>query len=152
MEQLATRRQRGQGLIAGINAHRSSNGLEPFVLNRDEAYIGVLIDDLVTKGVDEPYRMFTSRAEYRILLRQDDADMRLTPRGYEIGLATKERYDLMLSKKEARDKIIEFLEKFTAKAALINPYLESLNLSPSPSVCQVEGPCSPSAIDDYDAC
>lgn len=120
----------GQGLIAGINAHRSSNGLEPFVLNRDEAYIGVLIDDLVTKGVDEPYRMFTSRAEYRILLRQDDADMRLTPRGYEIGLATKERYDLMLSKKEARDKIIEFLEKFTAKAALINPYLESLNLSP----------------------
>ena len=120
----------GQGLIAGINAHRSSNGLEPFVLNRDEAYIGVLIDDLVTKGVDEPYRMFTSRAEYRILLRQDDADMRLTPRGYEIGLATKERYDLMLSKKEARDKIIEFLEKFTAKATLINPYLESLNLSP----------------------
>lgn len=120
----------GQGLIAGINAHRSSNGLEPFVLNRDEAYIGVLIDDLVTKGVDEPYRMFTSRAEYRILLRQDDADMRLTPRGYEIGLATKERYDLMLSKKEARDKIIEFLEKFTSKAALINPYLESLNLSP----------------------
>ena len=120
----------GQGLIAGINAHRSSNGLEPFVLNRDEAYIGVLIDDLVTKGVDEPYRMFTSRAEYRILLRQDDADMRLTPRGYEIGLATKERYDLMLSKKEARDKIIEFLEKFTAKAALINPYLESMNLSP----------------------
>lgn len=119
----------GQGLIAGINAHRSSNGLEPFVLNRDEAYIGVLIDDLVTKGVDEPYRMFTSRAEYRILLRQDDADMRLTPRGYEIGLATKERYDLMLSKKEARDKIIEFLEKFTAKAALINPYLESMNLS-----------------------
>ena len=74
--------------------------------------------------------MFTSRAEYRILLRQDDADMRLTPRGYEIGLATKERYDLMLSKKEARDKIIEFLEKFTAKATLINPYLESLNLSP----------------------
>lgn len=120
----------GQGLIAGINAHRSSNGLDPFVLNRDEAYIGVLIDDLVTKGVDEPYRMFTSRAEYRILLRQDDADMRLTPRGYEIGLATKERYDLMLSKKEARDKIIEFLEKFTAKAALINPYLESMNLSP----------------------
>lgn len=120
----------GQGLIAGINAHRSSNGLDPFVLNRDEAYIGVLIDDLVTKGVDEPYRMFTSRAEYRILLRQDDADMRLTPRGYEIGLATKERYDLMLSKKEARDKIIEFLEKFTAKAAFINPYLESMNLSP----------------------
>lgn len=120
----------GQGLIAGINAHRSSNGLDPFVLNRDEAYIGVLIDDLVTKGVDEPYRMFTSRAEYRILLRQDDADMRLTPRGYEIGLATKDRYDLMLSKKEARDKIIEFLEKFTAKAALINPYLESMNLSP----------------------
>lgn len=90
----------GQGIIAGINAHQKCWGKQEFVLSRDEAYIGVLIDDLVTKGVDEPYRMFTSRAEYRILLRQDDADARLTPKGYEIGLATKERYDLYKTKLE----------------------------------------------------
>ena len=90
----------GQGLVAGINAHQAIGGKEEFVLARDEAYIGVLIDDLVTKGVDEPYRMFTSRAEHRILLRQDDGDMRLTPRGYALGLATQERYDLMLAKKQ----------------------------------------------------
>ena len=120
----------GQGLVAGINAHRKVVGESPFVLGRDEAYIGVLIDDLVTKGVDEPYRMFTSRAEYRILLRQDDAAMRLTPRGYEIGLASKERYELMLSKREQRDSLIAFANKFTVKASLINGWLESKELSP----------------------
>lgn len=120
----------GQGLIAGINAHQRVAGMEPFVLGRDEAYIGVLIDDLVTKGVDEPYRMFTSRAEYRILLRQDDADMRLTPRGYELGLASQERYDLMVRKREQRDALVEFTRAFSVKAAKINGYLESLGLSP----------------------
>lgn len=119
----------GQGLIAGINAHQRVAGKEPFVLGRDEAYIGVLIDDLVTKGVDEPYRMFTSRAEYRILLRQDDADMRLTPRGYELGLASQERYDLMVRKREQRDALVEFTRAFSVKAAKINGYLESLGLS-----------------------
>lgn len=102
----------GQGLVAGINAHQKAEGKDPFVLGRDESYIGVLIDDLVTKGVDEPYRMFTSRAEYRILLRQDDADMRLTPRGFEIGLASRERYDLMLEKKRQRDALIDFARNF----------------------------------------
>lgn len=120
----------GQGLIAGINAHQRVAGKEPFVLGRDEAYIGVLIDDLVTKGVDEPYRMFTSRAEYRILLRQDDADMRLTPRGYELGLASQERYDLMVRKREQRDALVEFTRAFSVKATKINGYLESLGLSP----------------------
>lgn len=120
----------GQGLIAGINAHNSVVGKPAFVLGRDEAYIGVLIDDLVTKGVDEPYRMFTSRAEYRILLRQDDADMRLTERGYEIGLATSERYELMLSKRRQRDALIEFTKEFSVKPSLINPALESLGTVP----------------------
>ncbi|MGM9842714.1 MAG: tRNA uridine-5-carboxymethylaminomethyl(34) synthesis enzyme MnmG [Muribaculaceae bacterium] len=118
----------GQGLIAGINAHQTVTGGEAFTLGRDEAYIGVLIDDLVTKGVDEPYRMFTSRAEYRILLRQDDADMRLTEKSYELGLATKERYELMLSKREQRDKIVEFCEEFSVKSSIINPKLEALGL------------------------
>lgn len=118
----------GQGIIAGINAHQTVSGGEPFVLARDEAYIGVLIDDLVTKGVDEPYRMFTSRAEYRILLRQDDADMRLTEKSYKIGLATEERYKLMLAKREQRDKIIEFCRDFSVKASIINPKLELLGL------------------------
>lgn len=120
----------GQGLVAGVNAHLSINGKEPFVLSRDEAYIGVLIDDLVTKGVDEPYRMFTSRAEYRILLRQDDADMRLTPRGYEIGLADEHRYNVMMEKRRLRDALIDFCNNCSVKAAEINPYLERLGLQP----------------------
>lgn len=120
----------GQGLIAGINAHCSHCGKEPFVLGRDEAYIGVLIDDLVTKGVDEPYRMFTSRAEYRILLRQDDADMRLTPRGYEVGLASRERYDLMMRKREQRDGLIGFCAHESVTPAQINGLLEKVGSSP----------------------
>ena len=116
----------GQGLIAGVNAHNYVKNLPDFVLKRDEAYIGVLIDDLVTKGVDEPYRMFTSRAEYRILLRQDDADMRLTPRGYEIGLVTEERYQLMVEKRHQRDELIEFCRGFLVKADKINPHLPAL--------------------------
>lgn len=118
----------GQGLIAGINAHHNINGKEPFVLARDEAYIGVLIDDLVTKGVDEPYRMFTSRAEHRILLRQDDADMRLTPRAYKLGLASQQRYDLMMSKRQQVDELVEFARNFSVKASIINPELEKAGL------------------------
>lgn len=120
----------GQGLIAGINAHQRVQGKEEFVLARDEAYIGVLIDDLVTKGVDEPYRMFTSRAEHRILLRQDDADMRLTPRGYELGLATQERYDLMLSKRDQVEDLVQFARDFSVKASGINPSLEKAGFQP----------------------
>ena len=120
----------GQGLIAGINAHISCHGGEPFVLGRNEAYIGVLIDDLVTKGVDEPYRMFTSRAEYRILLRQDDADMRLTERAYRLGLATAERYELLRTKRTAVDDLVEFSRNYSIKAALINDKLEQAGLQP----------------------
>lgn len=120
----------GQGLIAGINAALKVQGREGFTLARDEAYIGVLIDDLVTKGVDEPYRMFTSRAEYRILLRQDDADMRLTPRGHGIGLVSEERYRLMESKQQQRDEIIAFAREFSVKASIINPVLEQLGVAP----------------------
>ena len=116
----------GQGLVAGVNAARKMAGQEPFIMHRDESYIGVLIDDLVTKGVDEPYRMFTSRAEYRILLRQDDADARLTERSYELGLATQERYDHWLRKKQAIADIENFCNTFSVKAALINPGLKEL--------------------------
>ena len=116
----------GQGLVAGVNAARKIAGQEPFIMHRDESYIGVLIDDLVTKGVDEPYRMFTSRAEYRILLRQDDADARLTERSYELGLATQERYDHWLRKKQAIADIENFCNTFSVKAALINPGLKEL--------------------------
>ncbi|WP_304644440.1 tRNA uridine-5-carboxymethylaminomethyl(34) synthesis enzyme MnmG [uncultured Muribaculum sp.] len=120
----------GQGLIAGANAALAAQNREPFVLARDEAYIGVLIDDLVTKGVDEPSRMFTSRAEYRILLRQDDADMRLTPRAYSIGLASEERYLLMESKRRQRDELVEFIRNYSLKPSLINEALESLGTTP----------------------
>lgn len=120
----------GQGLIAGINAHINCHGGEPFTLRRDEAYIGVLIDDLITKGVDEPYRMFTSRAEYRILLRQDNADERLTKKGYDLGLATRERLDFLESKKEEVNKLIDFVKNFSIKADRINPFLESINTAP----------------------
>lgn len=120
----------GQGLIAGINAHRSRCGLGAFVLSRDQAYIGVLIDDLVTKGVDEPYRMFTSRAEYRILLRQDDADMRLTPLGYSIGLVSEERFSLMESKRRQRDGFIDFVKSFSVRPDTVNAWFESEGISP----------------------
>lgn len=120
----------GQGLIAGINAHIACHGGEPFVLGRNEAYIGVLIDDLVTKGVDEPYRMFTSRAEYRILLRQDDADMRLTERSYRLGLATAERYELLRTKKAKVNELVEFAQNYSIKAALINDKLEQAGHQP----------------------
>ena len=120
----------GQGLIAGINAHQNVTGGEPFSLARNEAYIGVLIDDLVTCGVDEPYRMFTSRAEHRILLRQDDADMRLTEKGYRLGLATRERYDLMTAKREQIDRLIAYCRQTTVKANAINPLLQANGMQP----------------------
>ena len=120
----------GQGLVAGVNAALKCVGTKEFVMRRDESYIGVLIDDLVTKGVDEPYRMFTSRAEYRILLRQDDADARLTERAYQIGLAKKDRFDWWMQKKQAIEEIVEFCKNFPIKAKEINPALEKLGTTP----------------------
>lgn len=120
----------GQGLMAGINAHINCHGGAPFILGRDEAYIGVLIDDLVTKGVDEPYRMFTSRAEHRILLRQDDADMRLTEKSHQLGLASNERMDLLRIKRNTLNDLLEFCDNYSIKAKLINEALEQLGTAP----------------------
>ena len=120
----------GQGLVAGINAHQKAEGKDPFVLGRDESYIGVLIDDLVTKGVDEPYRMFTSRAEYRILLRQDDADARLTEQAYEIGIARCDRYEWWLQKKANINRITDFCNNTSVKPDVVNGLLEQLGTSP----------------------
>lgn len=120
----------GQGTVAGINAALYCGGSEPFIMKRDESYIGVLIDDLTTKGVDEPYRMFTSRAEYRILLRQDDADARLTEESYRLGLATRHRYDLWIEKKKEIDKIEQFCKTTSIKPNEINGFLESIGTSP----------------------
>ena len=116
-----------QGLIAGMNAHLKVAGKDPFILKRDQAYIGVLIDDLITKGVDEPYRMFTSRAEYRTLLRQDTADLRLTPVSYEAGLADRFRYDYTMRKYETADALVDFFDKTPLKPDVVNPYLESVS-------------------------
>lgn len=127
----------GQGLVAGANAAIHCNGGEPFVMNRDESYIGVLIDDLTTKGVDEPYRMFTSRAEYRILLRQDDADSRLTEKAYNLGIATRKRYNWWLEKKEAVERIIRFCEDTPINKEHINPQLEALGTTPLRAGCKL---------------
>lgn len=127
----------GQGLIAGINAHINCHGGNPFTLKRDEAYIGVLIDDLVTKGVDEPYRMFTSRAEYRIILRQDDADMRLTEKSHTLGLAKEDRFNLLKTKKENQSMLIDFLKSYSIKPANINSFLASQGSSELKHGCKL---------------
>ncbi|WP_337805287.1 tRNA uridine-5-carboxymethylaminomethyl(34) synthesis enzyme MnmG [Segatella sp.] len=127
----------GQGTVAGINAALHCVGDKTFEMNRDESYIGVLIDDLTTKGVDEPYRMFTSRAEYRILLRQDDADARLTEKAYELGIAKRDRYDWWIEKKEAIGRIIEFCANYPIKKDEINPKLEALGTTPLRAGCKL---------------
>ena len=127
----------GQGTVAGINAALHCVGDKTFEMNRDESYIGVLIDDLTTKGVDEPYRMFTSRAEYRILLRQDDADARLTEKAYELGIAKRDRYDWWIEKKEAIGRIIEFCANYPIKKGEINPKLEALGTTPLRAGCKL---------------
>lgn len=127
----------GQGTVAGINAALHCVGDKTFEMNRDESYIGVLIDDLTTKGVDEPYRMFTSRAEYRILLRQDDADARLTEKAYKLGIAKRDRYDWWIEKKEAIGRIIEFCANYPIKKDEINPKLEALGTTPLRAGCKL---------------
>ena len=127
----------GQGTVAGINAALHCVSDKTFEMNRDESYIGVLIDDLTTKGVDEPYRMFTSRAEYRILLRQDDADARLTEKAYELGIAKRDRYDWWIEKKEAIGRIIEFCANYPIKKDEINPKLEALGTTPLRAGCKL---------------
>ena len=127
----------GQGILAGINAHIACHGGSPFTMSRDESYIGVLVDDLITKGVDEPYRMFTSRAEYRILLRQDDADLRLTERSYNAGLAKSDRYKAMCSKRGEIQSLLEFVRTYPIKPALINAALEQFGTSPLREGCKL---------------
>lgn len=139
-----------QGLMAGINAHLKINDQAPFVLSRAEAYIGVLIDDLVTKGTDEPYRMFTSRAEYRILLRQDNADLRLTPRAYELGLASKERYVRVQEKRVNTNSIIKFFKNESISPGEMNPILEALESSPITQLVRMFGVLSRPGVSIYD--
>ena len=127
----------GQGTVAGINAALHCTGADPFLMKRDESYIGVLIDDLTTKGVDEPYRMFTSRAEYRILLRQDDADARLTEKGYNLGIVKKDRLDYWLSKKEAVNRLIQFCNETPVKPKDINSQLEAFGTTPLRAGCKI---------------
>ena len=127
----------GQGTVAGINAAIRCGGGEPLIMQRDESYIGVLIDDLTTKGVDEPYRMFTSRAEYRILLRQDDADARLTEKAFELGIAKRDRYDWWLEKKEAVNRLINFCKETPIKAQEINSKLEAIGTTPLRAGCKL---------------